>query len=512
MFFIPFFRKVEWSNPPLITILLILANCLIFIIFQSRDDEYTEQAYEFYLQSELPDIEIPLYFDYLNRNQQSQKVDAYQALLDSAPVVNQSDDKQQDEININQDPRLAVAVPMQQDSRFMERLKNGSLFAKPHQFNTWKILHAQFDNKMQKAVWYSYGLKPTEPTVLTYFTNMFLHGGWSHLIGNMVFLFVIGFVVEYAMGRTAYFTAYIIAGLCGGLLYVLLNSASQTATVGASGAIAGLMGMYTVLFGVRKINFFYFILVYFDYIKAPAIILFPIWLGQQVIQLLMETEQGVNYYAHIGGLCSGAVSAFVAKSFLRNTNDDYMDQNDKEDALKQRQEQGLNLLAQLKFSEAAKIFAVLAAEHPNNRDILVQWYNAAKHQPAGQDFHGSANRILTLGDKNQATYKLIQATYNEYMKLAQPKPRLTSDLLINAITAMAMGGFFEDAEKILVLLKRSRQKEQVAETALVLANAFHKANNSGKYRQYLELIAKEFAQTPTATEASRRLQWLGKTA
>ena len=510
MFFIPFFRKVDWSNPPLITILLILANCLIFIIFQSRDDEHTEQAYKYYLHSQLPDIEIPLYFDYLNKNNQWKKAEDYKAYIDSVPNESQGDEEQEDD-NINLDPRLAVAVPMQQDSQFMAELKSGSLFTKPEQFNTWKDQHAQFQTKMQKAVWYSYGLKPTEPTVITYFTNMFLHGSWSHLIGNMVFLFILGFVVEYAMGKTAYITAYIIAGLCGGLLYVLFNSASQTATVGASGAIAGLMGMYTVLFGVRKINFFYFILVYFDYIKAPAIILFPIWLGQQLIQLLMENEGGVNYYAHIGGLCSGALSAFIAKRLLRNTNDDYLDQNDKEDAQKHRLEQGMNLLAQLKFADAAKVFATLSTEHPDNRDYLTQWYNAAKRQPASDDFHTAANRILTLTDKNPATYKLVQATYNEYMKLAQPKPLFGSAMLINVVTAMSLGGFFEDAEKILILLRRSNQKDQVAEAALVLANAYHKANNGSKYKQYLELIAKEFAQTPTATEASRRLQWLNNT-
>ena len=85
-------------------------------------------------------------------------------------------------------------------------------------------------------------------------------------------------------------------------------------------------------------------------------------------------------------------------------------------------------------------------------------------------------------------------------------------MLINVVTAMALGGFFDDAEKILILLRRSKQKDQVAEAALVLANAYHKANNGSKYKHYLELIAKEFAQTPTATEASRRLQWLNNTA
>jgi TolA-binding protein len=97
------------------------------------------------------------------------------------------------------------------------------------------------------------------------------------------------------------------------------------------------------------------------------------------------------------------------------------------------------------------------------------------------------------------------------MKLAQPKPMLSSPLLVNVMTSLSLGGFFEDAEKSLILLKRSKYKEQVAEATLILANAFHKANNLDKYQHYLQFIAQEFAQTPTATEAARRLQWLHNT-
>jgi hypothetical protein len=116
--------------------------------------------------------------------------------------------------------------------------------------------------------------------------------------------------------------------------------------------------------------------------------------------------------------------------------------------------------------------------------------------------------MLMLADKDQKTYQLIRTTYNDYMKLAQPKPNLNSALLINVTTALSLGGFFEEAEKSLILLKRSKHKDQVAEATLILANAFHKANNRNKSQHYLQLIAQEFAQTPTATEAARRLQWL----
>ena len=494
MFFIPFFRKVDWTNPPLVTLLLILINCLIFIIFQSEDDAHTEKAYAYYLESDLPKLEIPLYFDYLKKNNRWKKVELYQKYLDEG-----------------EEYTLAVVVPMRQDPQFMQQLEAGKLFTEESQFNTWKTQQQKFDSELQKAVWYAYGLKPNEPTAVTFFTNMFLHGSWGHLIGNMVFLFIIGFVVESALGKSSYTAGYLLAGLCGGALYIVFNSDSQTATVGASGAIAGLMGMYTVVFGLRKINFFYFVLVYFDYVKAPAIVLLPIWLGHEIIQLLMETDQGVNYFAHIGGICSGAVFAFTAKNYLRNLNLDYLDQNEKEDAQKNRFEQGMDLLAQLKIQEATQIFRSLAQEYPDNRNYLLQWYATAKRLPASEDFHAAAKRIMLLTTKDQQTYKLIHGIHLEYIKLAQPKPQLSAQLVLQIITPLVLGGFLEDAERLLLLAKNSKPQEQVAERALILANAFHKANNPVKYKQYLHLIAKEFSQTPIATEAIKRLQWL-KTA
>ena len=199
--------------------------------------------------------------------------------------------------------------------------------------------------------------------------------------------------------------------------------------------------------------------------------------------------------------------ALTAKHFF-GINLEYLDQNDKEDSQKQRFEQGMDLLAQMKAADAAALFRNLASEYPHNREYLLQWYNAAKRVPASEDYHGAANRILMITEKDPQTYQLIRTTYNDYMKLALPNPRLGSALLVNVTAALSLGGFFEDAEKSLILLKRSKHKEQVAEATLILANAFHKANNRDKYQYYLELIAQEFAQTPTATEAARRLQWL----
>ena len=503
MIFIPFFKKIDWSNPPLVTLLLILANCLIFFVFQGDDEKLAEQAYEFYLDSDLPNIEIPLYVKYLNAQQDWEKVTHYNEYLEA------HEEKQDDAANEETKYKLLMLLgPMKMDAGFYQQMKTGDLFEDKEKLQHWRTLNKEFESRLDQVTVFSHGLKPNDPTLVTLFSNMFLHGGFGHLLGNMIFLFIIGFVVEAALGRTSYTLAYILAGLCGGVLYIAFNSGSPIPTVGASGAIAGLMGMYTVLFGLRKINFFYFVFVYFDYVKAPAIVLLPIWLGHEIFQLLASSSDGVNYYAHIGGLCSGALFAFVMKRYLGRVNIDYLDQEEKDEEKKDQFETAMDYLASMQVGKALAILRPLAAEHPGNKEYLMHWYKAAKLQPAGEDYHVAARQVMLLKDKNPQTYQLIHDTYLEYMKTAQPKARMNAQLCLHLILSFALGKYFDDAEKLLAMIKNHKMKEPVAEVVLILANAFQKANDQKKCMAYLSLVAKEFESTTAAIEANKRLQSL----
>jgi hypothetical protein len=337
---------------------------------------------------------------------------------------------------------------------------------------------------------------------------MFLHGGFGHLLGNMIFLFIIGFVVETALGKTVYSAGYLLTGLAGGLLYIAFNSNSHVPTVGASGAIAGLMGMYTVLFGLRKINFFYYVLVYFDYVKAPAIILLPIWLGHEIFQLLSSSNDGVNYYAHIGGIASGALFATLMKYLPGKVNTGYLDHEEKAGQTNDQFETAMDFLAKMQVDKSLAILRPLVEQHPDNRDYLLQWYKAGKLQPVSEDFHKAAQRVMMLKDRNAQTYQLIYNTYREYMKLAQPKAQLNAGLCLHLILTFALGKHFDDAETLLALVKNHKTKQPVAETILALANAFQKTGQQNKCRSYLVMLTEHYAGTAAAAEAAQRLHAL----
>lgn len=170
-----------------------------------------------------------------------------------------------------------------------------------------------------------YGFIPAHPTVASYLTANFLHGGWMHLIGNMWFLWLAGFVLEDVWGRWLYSTFYVIAGAAALQIHAWANPGSLTATVGASGAVAALMGAFLVRFPKIKIEmvwvwwFSIFKLLrtgnpfrYFQF-KASAYWLLPLWLGIEIFYGALFSEDGVAHWAHVGGFVFGAVAAVAIR-------------------------------------------------------------------------------------------------------------------------------------------------------------------------------------------------------
>ena len=145
--------------------------------------------------------------------------------------------------------------------------------------------------------------------LLTIITAMFIHGGWLHIGGNMLFLWIFGDNVEDAMGHLRYLVFYLVCGIAAALVQGLANTDSLTPAVGASGAIAGVMGAYIVLFP-RAVVYVIFGIIFIP-LPLPAFVLIGIWIVIQLFygwsSLGVETAGGgVAYFAHIGGFVAGA--------------------------------------------------------------------------------------------------------------------------------------------------------------------------------------------------------------
>ena len=155
-------------------------------------------------------------------------------------------------------------------------------------------------------------LPPTIPYPLwtTLLTSMFLHGGWGHLGGNMLFLWIFGDNLEHRIGHVRFILFYLACGIAAGLAHIVVNSDSAIPTVGASGAISGVLGGYLLMFPRNRV----YVLTYGGVMTVPALFMLGLWILMQFINGVGEIARtpetgGVAYIAHIGGFIAGMVLA-----------------------------------------------------------------------------------------------------------------------------------------------------------------------------------------------------------
>jgi membrane associated rhomboid family serine protease len=145
------------------------------------------------------------------------------------------------------------------------------------------------------------------PPVLSLFSSMFLHGGWMHLIGNMWYLWIFGDNIEDAMGRARFLAFYLVTGLAASAAHALSDPASQIPTIGASGAISGVLGAYFMLYPHARILVLIPLGFFTRLIYVPAVVALGFWFLFQLLSGAMSSAQGggVAWWAHIGGFIAG---------------------------------------------------------------------------------------------------------------------------------------------------------------------------------------------------------------
>jgi rhomboid family protein len=163
-----------------------------------------------------------------------------------------------------------------------------------------------------------YGVVPADFSWGSVLTSMFLHGGWLHFLGNMLYLWIFGDNVEDRLGHGRYLAFYLFCGAAAVFGQTLMNPSSTVAMIGASGAIAGVMGAYFVLYPHSRVLTAVFIFFFLDLIEVPAIFFLGIWFLMQLFSGVGSigagaAEGGVAFWAHVAGFATGAFFGGVRK-------------------------------------------------------------------------------------------------------------------------------------------------------------------------------------------------------
>ena len=183
----------------------------------------------------------------------------------------------------------------------------------------------QYLSQMNVEIFLEFGFVPnnffnTSPSLESYFpiiSSMFLHGGLAHIAGNMLYLWIFGDNVEDAMGRTRFIIFYFLCGIIAALAQGLVDPTSNIPMIGASGAIAGVLGAYLMLYPRANVKCLLFIIIIFQMIRVPAFVVLGFWIFGQFFSapFSLDAEGGTAYFAHIGGFLAGMI---LVPFFKRN--------------------------------------------------------------------------------------------------------------------------------------------------------------------------------------------------
>jgi membrane associated rhomboid family serine protease len=170
-----------------------------------------------------------------------------------------------------------------------------------------------------------YGVVPADFSTPTLVSSMFLHGSWSHFIGNMWYLWIFGDNVEDRVGHGRFIAFYLLCGIVAALGHVAMDPTSILPTIGASGAIAGVMGGYFVLYPQSRVLTLVPLIVYFEIIELPAVVLLGFWFIMQLFSAgaiavtANASSGGIAFVAHVAGFVAGLLGVFVFQKRKRSS-------------------------------------------------------------------------------------------------------------------------------------------------------------------------------------------------
>ena len=465
---IPLENRPSWRNPPWATILLIVLNMVVFLGPQRAEERAETRAAQFYAASSLPALELPPFVDWLAKTGSPQAERARRLLAHRAV-----------------EPLLDG---LQSEPRFLKLLHDGAVITTAHpQHAQWQQDRAQYGQMLPPPFtrrWAQDYSTDAESKPWTWVTAAFLHGSTGHLLGNMLFLFLFGFSVELALGRGTYLAFYLLGAVGAALLAGWAYAGKGSIGLGASGAVSALMGMYAVLYRLRRIRFFYQLFFYFNYVTAPALILLPAWIANELLLHLLG-GQGIAYMAHLGGLLTGA-ALMAAAMHLRKAHPVALPTPAAPDPFDQHSAAARKLAAEMKFDAACAEWRAAVQHRPDDAAALRAWFNLARLQPSGDDFHRAARHIFRLQALDPATLELQHASYLTYLNQAKPGARLSPDDMARLARRFTRAGQFEDAQRLCqALAKTAPDHAELADTLTVCTSGLLQAGRPSQALQWL---------------------------
>lgn len=416
MVLMPYLHGITRARFPYGVALLVLINVAVFFGFQSYDSERNNALMVEYVRGPLPDIELPRYVDWLRSRTKTDKADEIEAMLKDG-----------------EQGQAQAMQHMEADKVFMSALHKDQVISPAHRdYEKWRLARASHEEAEIRVFTNRYSYDPGHPTWYTPLTHQFLHADFGHILGNMIVLCLIAPAAEALIGMRRFLGIYLASGFAALGMHLLLNP-TEAGLLGASGAISGAMGAFAVLLGTRRIPFFYSVVVYFDVIRAPALLALPIWLTNELAQLYWLGDGHVAYGAHFGGLLMGALLAWPFRKRAHQRMEEVAEAQAEEPGetpAKLALVRARRLMTAQNYTTARSVYAQAAEQAGEDEEALRECLNVTALAPASDEYHRTVAPILRLTSQNAATHAFVLETFRDYVKKAQPIPRVRVSTLV----------------------------------------------------------------------------------
>ncbi len=466
------------------TLALVIANVFVFFVLQAGDDRARAVALDQYVETGLGDEEFPVYREWLATHERGELNAVFDELAGSAPQH--------------------AAMLLQSDAPFLAALESGAIVPDSSEGrDDWRARRTAFDMQWQRIFTERWLLRFDRLEVPRLVSATFLHGGTGHLLGNMIFLAVLGLLVEGALGSWRFLVLYLLGGIGASLASLAWNWGTAGGALGASGAIAALMGAYCMLWGTRRVRFFWWFFVVFDYVRAPAIVLLPFWLGWELLNLAFYRGAGIGFEAHAGGIASGALLALGMRA-LGWERRDFMDEDVRADEARLDaldMARAREHLGRLEIVQARSLLEPMLSRRAQDPDLLVMLYRCARCEAGRPRLHVAALAVFGIDARGAEAIAAQRKVYEDYAGLCTDPRRIPAALRLGLARRWLQHDDVADALRLLQGIDlQAANGERFAGEVLGLVQMAYARGERDSLRPVLETLV---GRAPESTEAGK---------
>lgn len=411
-------ERMEAQRLPYVTITIIALNVIFFIGTLISGPKHREELYTYSIEMEQYYMEHP-YLEFPPDTLEKFPKEVQEAIKDWQELISESTEGG----DYGRTDLMVYAMDVMREQGENQLSEEELAAIREEEQQHFNYLAERFNWAYKRDVYFRYGYIPSRGGIFTMFSSMFMHGGFLHIIFNMWFLWLSGCNIEDVWGRVVYPIFYVLGGIFAVLAHAIMSPESTVPLIGASGAIAAVMGAFMVRMYNIKINFIYwFGLLFRGKFSAPAYVMLPLWLLQQLWEAFMSGEgSGVAFWAHIGGFVFGAVVAAgiqfggIEKKYLTPAIDR------KVAVLDEHLAAGMTKLQEGNVQGAIKDLREAAQNDPGNPMIYSElsraYFKKGDIQLGMRDLKRAVNGFMKRGDMDEAimSYLEVSAEHTDVM-------------------------------------------------------------------------------------------------